>query len=270
MGLPCHLRFVWKENWKCDTGAWLWGDQAENLNELKWSARDAEIYRFLLAQLDKPTRDRIYLRLVCVGCDGICFDTLGVDEYWHSLCWKVIVFIMHRSTWIVLVVLVGNWLASTVGVAREIEPWSYERLFKAADLVVIARAMETKDSTDTTSDNPWKTEMLGLDTTLHVRVVVKGAMKGNSVTVLHFRLKDDKPIPDGPLLVSFKRGPIKVQLSDLEGDMSESTVVPEYLLFLRSRKDGRYEPVAGRVDPELSVRELYPPLQSRLHKQKPE
>jgi hypothetical protein len=34
---------------------------------------------------------------------------------------------------------------------------------------------------------------------------------------------------------------------------------PEYMLFLRLRKDGRFEPVSGEVDPVLSVRELHPP-----------
>jgi hypothetical protein len=31
---------------------------------------------------------------------------------------------------------------------------------------------------------------------------------------------------------------------------------PEYLLFLKRGKDGRYEPVSGRIDPILSVREM--------------
>jgi hypothetical protein len=31
-------------------------------------------------------------------------------------------------------------------------------------------------------------------------------------------------------------------------------------LFLKARKDGRYEPVSGQYDPALSVRELNSPL----------
>ena len=31
---------------------------------------------------------------------------------------------------------------------------------------------------------------------------------------------------------------------------------PEYLLFLKRLKDGRYEPVSGRIDPAPSVREV--------------
>jgi hypothetical protein len=37
-------------------------------------------------------------------------------------------------------------------------------------------------------------------------------------------------------------------------------VKPEYLLFLKRGKDGRYEPVSGRIDPVLCVREMYWPL----------
>ena len=38
--------------------------------------------------------------------------------------------------------------------------------------------------------------------------------------------------------------------------------VPESLLFLRRQADGRCEPVSGRIDPQLAVREVYnhPPL----------
>jgi hypothetical protein len=31
------------------------------------------------------------------------------------------------------------------------------------------------------------------------------------------------------------------------------------LLFLKARKDGRYEPLSGQYDPALSVREMYIP-----------
>jgi len=33
---------------------------------------------------------------------------------------------------------------------------------------------------------------------------------------------------------------------------------PEYLLFLKERKDGRYEAVSGQIDPEFFVRTLFP------------
>lgn len=34
---------------------------------------------------------------------------------------------------------------------------------------------------------------------------------------------------------------------------------PEYLLFLKRRQDGKYEPLSGRVDPALSIREVFHP-----------
>jgi hypothetical protein len=34
---------------------------------------------------------------------------------------------------------------------------------------------------------------------------------------------------------------------------------PQYLLFLKKWKDGRYEAVSGQIDPSLSVREMHHP-----------
>ena len=65
---------------------------------------------------------------------------------------------------------------------------------------------------------------------------------------------------NGPLLVSFRR--TSLELRTKEGGKLELGV-PSYLLFLKARKDGRYEPVSGRVDPELSVRELIGRLETR-------
>jgi hypothetical protein len=67
-------------------------------------------------------------------------------------------------------------------------------------------------------------------------------------------------IENGPLLVTFRTKGIHLELAGAPISLG----APEYLLFLKLRKDGRYEPVSGRVDPEFSVRELYTPLPSLL------
>jgi hypothetical protein len=41
---------------------------------------------------------------------------------------------------------------------------------------------------------------------------------------------------------------------------------PGYLLFLKQGKDGRYEPVSGQIDAELSVKEVNSPLPEVLRK----
>lgn len=79
--------------------------------------------------------------------------------------------------------------------------------------------------------------------------------------MLHFRLKEDEAVLNGPLLVRFrtKRG-LSISTKTFKAGVEK----PDYLLFLKRNKDGRYEPVSGRIDPELSVKEIYPPLSRKL------
>jgi hypothetical protein len=156
---------------------------------------------------------------------------------------------------------VGCWLIPPVAFARRIESWPYERLFKEADLVVIAQATATESSQDKTTDNPWKAEFLGLNNTFQVKAVLKGKPAEGTINVLHFRLKDGLRLEDGPLFVTFRQKGIRLELKDRTVKLG----VSEYLLFLKTGKDGRYEPVSGRVDPELSVREVHGALPSELN-----
>jgi hypothetical protein len=141
--------------------------------------------------------------------------------------------------------------------ARIIAKWPYDRLFKEADLVVIASATSSEDCDDKTSDNPWKKEFVGLNTSFSVKTVLKGKCDGDKLTVLHFKLKDDVKIVNGPLLVSFRTKGTEIVLKD---GLKVGLGAPEYMLFLKATKDGRFEPVSGRTDPELSVREVHSPL----------
>jgi len=43
------------------------------------------------------------------------------------------------------------------------------------------------------------------------------------------------------------------------GVNEEMSAQPEYLLFLKRRTDGRYEPISGQMDAALSVREVAEP-----------
>jgi hypothetical protein len=149
---------------------------------------------------------------------------------------------------------------SSVASARRIENWPYERLFKEADLVVIAQATSTEGCQDVTTANPWQAELLGQNTTFKVRAVLKGKPPHNTIQVLHFRLKDGLEFEDGPLLIAFRQEGIRLELRDGVAELG----VCEYLLFLKAGKDGRFEPVSGRIDPALSVREVHGLLPSEL------
>ncbi len=152
-------------------------------------------------------------------------------------------------------------LAPVVGGARGLENWPYEKLFKEAELVVIAEATASSDSGEVVKLGGWSVDFTGVNTTFKVKHTLKGKAAGDTLRVLHFRLKEGVLVQNGPLLVRFRtrRGPwIKTK------SMKLSVPRPDYLLFLKKARDGRYEPVSGRIDPELSAKEIYPPLSRHL------
>jgi hypothetical protein len=54
------------------------------------------------------------------------------------------------------------------------------------------------------------------------------------------------------------------------GDGMVEVPQPDYMLFLRKLKDGRYEPVSGKIDPQLSVRAIFDPLSGDLGSSDPD
>jgi hypothetical protein len=70
-----------------------------------------------------------------------------------------------------------------------------------------------------------------------------------------------RPYNDGPSLVSFFMKPISIDVMQQQRELKQKrqsvTSKPEYLLFLKKRKDGLYEAVSGQMDPGLSVRALF-------------
>jgi hypothetical protein len=144
------------------------------------------------------------------------------------------------------VFLIGpNWCD-----ARLIEPWPYDRLMKEADLVVIAQPQTVADSGETTTKNLWKVKFVGVNTTFTINSILKGKHEGQKLTVLHYRVEVD--IEDGPGLVAFRLGGRSITTKGAHCGWNAC----EYLLYLKKRKDGRYEPVSGIIDPRESVREI--------------
>lgn len=155
-------------------------------------------------------------------------------------------------------------LTPSTGWARKVEDWPYDRLFKDADLVVIARAVSSAEC-----KNEWNERFFdgsrfqGLETTFEVASTLKGRLP-ESLKLLHFRYKRETPAyDDGPGLISFlrKSRSTKVKkrsevLSELVPLSARESVRPEYLLFLRLRKDGRYEAISGQMDSNLSARTI--------------
>src|SRR5205809_456046 len=88
--------------------------------------------------------------------------------------------------------------------ARAIENWPYDRLFKEADLIIIAEATATTDTCEILEVPGWTAKFYGVNTKFAVKHVLKGSSDAESVTVFHLRLDKDVQIKNGPLLITFR------------------------------------------------------------------
>ena len=153
--------------------------------------------------------------------------------------------------------------------ARKVEDWPYERLFKESDLVVIAHVqgwgVTKKEWNEKLFD---KGRFEGVRTIFGANFVLKGDPP-LCILLNHFRYKESAVrYNDGPGLVAFLKEPILIELKQAKGKKGKlrrqsqalrKISQPEYLLFLKKRKDGTYEPVSGQLDASFSVRALFPP-----------
>jgi hypothetical protein len=143
--------------------------------------------------------------------------------------------------------------------ARRIESWSFQRLEDAADAVVVGTVA---------ADGPWKEKLAdrlfgealeGRLTTFDVKTALKGEVSDKQVQVIHFRAKEGKLLENGPLLASFRKTGRRLEIESVDGVKEKALVMegtPCYLLFLKKRGDGKYEPVSGQIDSALSARRL--------------
>jgi hypothetical protein len=162
---------------------------------------------------------------------------------------------------LVLVAFGAGLLASpTAAPGRLVERWDYPRLFQDADLVVIAEAVAVTDADDPAPFDGRAHLFEARTATLAVEHVLQGKAPGDGLRVLHFRAREGALIRNGPDLVEFRT--TGGQITAKAGKFAWGR--PNYLLFLKARKDGRYEPVAGHYDSAMSVKELHGPL-NRLY-----
>jgi hypothetical protein len=157
-------------------------------------------------------------------------------------------------------------LATSAWGGRRIEDWPYERLFKEADLAVIATADGTADTKDQLKHKEWAgVEFVGQESTLKVQSILKGSLKEEkgkgekTIKVLHYRLPENRKLENGPMLVTFRKEGLNLEGTINGVKFQSSEGKPDYMIFLRSRPDGRYEPISGQIDPALSVRIMTSP-----------
>ena len=172
----------------------------------------------------------------------------------------------RRLQWMLLVILLSHLLISS-SEARQVEDWPYDRLFREAHLVMIGTVVKVK-----ASEEKWPERFGKQDRFEAVETIFEASsfLKGKSlhdVPVIHFKYRQgSRPYEDGPGFVSFRGKSVAVETKsaktepgELKSKQREVREVsrPEYLLFLKGRADGRYEPVSGQLDPQLSVRALF-------------
>ena len=138
---------------------------------------------------------------------------------------------------------------------REIEFWPYERLEREADLIVIGPAEKSEDSGELVPGPLWKIEFVGVNTLFKVTGVLKGRCKENQLTVFHLRIPDGFTLKDPPSTITFRTGVLPIRSPGKVTSLAR----PEYLLFLKKRADGRFEPLSGPLESCHSFRELYLP-----------
>ena len=113
-------------------------------------------------------------------------------------------------------------------------------MFDKADLVVIARVLTTKDTSERTTI--LGLGVIGVTTEFKSHLVLKGEKTVEIFQLHHYRIASgaaDAAVANGPNLLKF------------------SFAHPAFLLFLSKDAEGRYVPVTGQEDPAaLSVMEL--------------
>ena len=170
---------------------------------------------------------------------------------------------------IFILAIIFNLCIPSAAFSRQVEDCSYERLFKESDLVVIAH-VQAWGATDEEWNEKFfdKVRFEGVKTIFGASFVLKGDPP-LCIWLNHFRYKESAVrYNDGPGLVAFLKEPLLVELKSTKnqkGNLPElggglrKISQPEYLLFLKKRKDGTYEPVSGQLDASFSVRALFPP-----------
>ena len=145
----------------------------------------------------------------------------------------------------------NNWTAARAIVGGQ----SFQEMFDGADLVVIATARATKDTTERKRlididvnashimpPDQLQDEVIGVETKFQTRVTLKGPKDVETFLLHHYKLvvARDRWGFGAPNLIEIP--------SQRHGT---------FLMFLIKEKDGRYAPVTGQYDPAvLSVFEL--------------
>ncbi len=122
---------------------------------------------------------------------------------------------------------------------------SFQEMFDKADIVVVATAIKTRDTTErkklieidvihTIAPEQLQDEVTGVETEFQTRLMLKGAKDLNKFLLHHYKYTIEREEMDTPQFIQIP--------SKRHGT---------FLMFLIREKDGRYAPVTGQFDPAL-------------------
>ena len=169
---------------------------------------------------------------------------------------------------IVGIALAVTYLSCSDIQARPVADWDYDHLVGYADLVVVATVVSSKRVRfDFDAVEPWTSWLQAPEgpkmrallvaevTTFRVKASLKGNAGGSTIDVFHFSLTGPLPrsLEGTPRL--FKKG---LAMGIVSGDVRSTRErgTENYLLFLKQRKDGLFDPVTGQVDSAYSVKQI--------------
>lgn len=139
--------------------------------------------------------------------------------------------------------------------------WTQKELLKEAEVAVIATPIEVEETKDVVNLRKLRgndVDVVRLETKFKINLVLKGDVDaGKEIVISHFKIKkiNESVVENPPQLVEFRVKVISIQFE------KERKVVepPDYLLYLKKDKDGRYVPVSGDYHAPDSVFELSKP-----------
>ena len=165
---------------------------------------------------------------------------------------------MIRITSAMLTLGLATLLCSQA-VARRVEIWSFQRLNDTAGVILIGTVASTEQWSEKLKAQLFAEDLEGQLTTFDVETVFKGKDIGKHIQVIHYRVRKGILIANGPVLASFRKTGRRLEIKSVDGvedGMKVEEGTPHYLLYLKKRSDGKYEPISGQIDSAFSVRKL--------------
>lgn len=155
------------------------------------------------------------------------------------------------------ILAIATMIACTTLHARPVRKWTQQELFDEANFVaiVIADAPEPVPNTHEFVANAKHLDdyLQQHESKLTVLAVLKGNRESKTVTLVHFLKRRDvkSGMGNGPKYIWMGTNAVQHP-----GGRSEQK--PKYLVYLKSRSDGKFDPVTGQLDPPDSIVRIIP------------